>query len=84
MRVFTDIGACSLMVGVTCGALLSRVGDWCVGFVARLGSLFLFAVFVSPYLDSNPARCRVRLLSGSLTLCGWGSSPLLSAEAHAA
>ena len=43
------------MVGVTCGALLSRVGDWCVGFVARLGSLFLFAVFVSPYLDSNPA-----------------------------
>ena len=33
--VFTDIGACSLMVGVTCGALLSRVGDWCVGFVAR-------------------------------------------------
>ena len=27
--------------------------------------------------------CWVRLLSGSLTLCGWGSSPLLSAEAHA-
>ena len=72
------------MVGVTCGALLSRVGDWCVGFVARLGSWLLFAVFVSPYLDSNPARCRVRLLIGSLTLCGWGSSPLLSAEAHAA
>ena len=30
-------------------------GGWCAGFVARLGSLFLFAVFVSPLLDSNPA-----------------------------
>lgn len=49
-----DIGACSSCRLVPLRGVFS-CGGWCAGFVARLGSLFLFAVFVSPLLDSNPA-----------------------------
>lgn len=69
MRVFTDIGACSLMVGAT-----AVVGSLVAGarVVLRTVSLSpgLFVLLFSPVLDSNPARCRVRLLIGSLELFG--------------
>lgn len=62
-----EYGACGRVLWPTLGRvalwLVSPVGRWCLALVtgarvlvARLGSLFLFAVFVSPYLDSNPAR----------------------------
>ena len=56
-------------------------GGWCAGSCCALR--VLDGCFVSLFLDSNPARCRARLLIGSLTLCGWGSIPLLSAGVHA-
>lgn len=56
-------------------------GGWCAGSCCALR--VLDGCFVSLFLDSNPARCRVRLLIGSLELFGWGSIPLLSADAHA-
>ena len=48
-----DIGACSPVVGVTCGALVSRLGDWCAGSCCALR--VLDGCFVSLFLDSNPA-----------------------------
>lgn len=41
------------------------------------------AVLFPSFWTVIPRGRWVRLLSGSLTLCGWGSIPLLSAEAHA-
>ena len=81
MRVFTDIGACSLMVGAT-----AVVGSLVAG--ARVVLRVLARCSCSPCLfpliwTVIPRGRWVRLLSGSLTLCGWGSIPLLSAEAHA-
>lgn len=68
MRVFTDIGACSLMVGATAvvGSLVAGARVWLRTMSLSPGSLVLLPL----YLDSNPARCRVRLLIGSLELFG--------------
>ena len=65
------------------GAAAGRVFLWRLvrGFCcARCHCHLVLFVLLSPYLDSNPARCRVRLLIGSLELFGWGSIPLLSAR----
>ena len=53
MRVFAGIGACSLMVGAT-----AVVGSLVAGARVLLRTMSLSPgslVFVSPYLDSNPA-----------------------------
>ena len=71
------------MVGVTCGALVSRLGDWCAGSCCASCVRFVFAVLFPSFWTVIPRGRWVRLLSGSLTLCGWGSSPLLSAGVHA-
>lgn len=68
MRVFADIEACSLMVGAT-----AVVGSLVAGARVLLRTMSLspgLFVLLSPYLDSNPARRRVRLLIGSLELFG--------------
>lgn len=79
--LWPTLGRVALWLVPPVGRLVSYVWRMVRGFLlraARARWLFCF-----PSLDSNPARCRVRLLIGSLTLRGWGSSPLLSAEAHA-
>lgn len=64
---FADIGARSLMVGATAVVGSLVVGAWVLLRVLRA---LCVGCFVSPVLDSNPARCRVRLLIGSLELFG--------------
>lgn len=81
-RVVADIGACSPVVGAAAGCvfLWRLVRGFCCASCVR----FVFAVLFPLFWTVIPRGRWVRLLSGSLTLCGWGSSPLLSAEAHAA
>ena len=81
--LWPTLGACSPVVGVTCGALVSRLGDWCAGSCCASCVRFVFAVLFPLFWTVIQHGCWVRLLSGSLTLCGWGSIPLLSAGVHA-
>ena len=81
-RVVADIGACSPVVGAARGALgvlRLAVGAWVL--VARCACSM--AVLFPSFWTVIPRGRWVRLLSGSLTLCGWGSIPLLSAGVHA-
>ena len=77
-----DIGACSPVVGSARGALgVLRLADGARVLVARRACSM--AVLFPSFWTVIQHGCWVRLLIGSLTLRGWGSSPLLSAEAHA-
>lgn len=80
VRVFTDIGACSLMVGATAvvGSLVAGARVWLRTMLLSPGSLVLLPLIWTVIQHG----CWVRLLIGSLTLCGWGSIPLLSAGVH--
>ena len=77
-RVVADIGACSPVVGAAAGCvfLWRLVRGLCCASCVRFVSDVLFPLFWTVI----PRGRWVRLLSGSLTLCGWGSIPLLSAD----
>lgn len=55
-------------------------GGWCAGSCCVSRVRFVLAVLFPSFWTVIPRGRWVRLLSGSLTLCGWGSSPLLSAR----
>ena len=58
-------------------------GGWCAGSCCASCVRFVFAVLFPLFWTVIQHGCWVRLLIGSLTLCGWGSIPLLSAGVHA-
>ena len=77
-----DIGACSPVVGAARGALgVLRLAVGARVLVARCACSM--AVLFPSFWTVIQHGCWVRLLIGSLTLCGWGSIPLLSAGVHA-
>lgn len=59
---------------------MSRLGDWCAGSCCASCVRFVLAVLFPLFWTVIQHGCWVRLLIGSLTLCGWGSIPLLSAR----
>ena len=74
-----DIWACSPVVGSARGALgVLRLADGARVLVACHACLL--AVLFPLFWTVIQHGCWVRLLIGSLTLCGWGSIPLLSAR----
>lgn len=78
-----DIGACSPVVGAARGRWCPTCGGWCAGSCCASCVRFVFAVLFPLFWTVIQHGCWVRLLIGSLTLCGWGSIPLLSAGVHA-
>lgn len=86
-----EYGACGRVLWPTLGRValwlvplrgVFSCGGWCAGSCCASCVRFVFDVLFPLFWTVIPRGRWVRLLSGSLTLCGWGSIPLLSAGVH--
>lgn len=76
--LWPTLGRVALRLVPPVGRWCPTFGGWCAGFVARCACSM--AVLFPSFWTVIQHGCWVRLLIGSLTLCGWGSIPLLSAR----
>ena len=84
MRVlWPTLGRVALWLVPPVGRWCPTCGGWCAGSCCASCVRFVFAVLFPLFWTVIQHGCWVRLLIGSLTLCGWGSIPLLSAGVHA-
>lgn len=81
--LWPTLGRVALWLVPPVGRWCPTFGGWCAGSCCASCVRFVFAVLFPLFWTVIQHDCWVRLLIGSLTLCGWGSIPLLSAEAHA-
>ena len=68
--LWPTLGRVALWLVPPVGRFVSCVWRMVRGFLLRVLRALCVCCFVSLFLDSNPARCRVRLLIGSLELFG--------------
>lgn len=81
--LWPTLGRVALWLVPPVGRWCPTFGGWCAGSCCASCVRFVFAVLFPSFWTVIPRGRWVRLLSGSLTLCGWGSIPLLSAGVHA-